>query len=108
MDVRTRSHRQLIATAALLFCGLFIASGIILPQPPKGSLQLSSAAFKDREPIPVQYTCDGKNISPPLTWTDVPPTTRRFVLIADDPDAPAALSVHSITSNLPSTITGLA
>ena len=33
---------------------------------------LSSPAFANNTFIPIQYTCDGDNISPPLTWTDVP------------------------------------
>ncbi len=52
------------------------------------SLTLSSPAFKDHGEVPVDYTGDGRNISPPLAWSNVPAGTREFVLICEDPDAP--------------------
>ena len=62
------------------------------PSPPMGeptmSLELTSAAFKNNGEIPGVYTCEGKNISPPLAWTGVPTGTKSLVLVVDDPDAP--------------------
>lgn len=52
-------------------------------------MKLESPAFHPNDMIPSQYTCDGRNLSPPLTWSDVPAETRSFVLIMDDPDAVA-------------------
>lgn len=52
------------------------------------ALTLSSTAFPAGGNIPSQYTCDGANISPPLSWTGVPPATKSLTLIIDDPDAP--------------------
>ena len=52
------------------------------------SLELSSTAFEANSEIPVVHTCDGPGKAPPLTWTGVPPGTRAFALIVDDPDAP--------------------
>lgn len=52
------------------------------------AMQLSSPAFVAGEPIPVQFTGDGADRSPPLVWSDVPPSVREFALICDDPDAP--------------------
>lgn len=52
------------------------------------ALRLSSTAFPAGGNIPSQYTCDGANISPPLSWTGVPPATKSLALIIDDPDAP--------------------
>lgn len=49
---------------------------------------LQSPAFADRGTIPVRYTADGDDISPPLSWSDVPPGTKSLVLIVEDPDAP--------------------
>lgn len=52
------------------------------------AMQLTSRAFAAGEPIPVQYTGDGADQSPPLLWSEVPPSIRQFALICDDPDAP--------------------
>ena len=55
---------------------------------------LSSPAFHAGAMIPARFTCDGKNISPPLRWTHVPPRTRAFALRLDDPDAPGGTFIH--------------
>ena len=52
------------------------------------SFELYSSAFKNGGEIPVRYTCEGEDISPPLEWSNVPPQTRSLVLIVEDPDAP--------------------
>jgi Raf kinase inhibitor-like YbhB/YbcL family protein len=44
--------------------------------------------------VPARYTCDGRNISPPLRWSHVPPRTRSFALRLDDPDAPGGTFTH--------------
>jgi Raf kinase inhibitor-like YbhB/YbcL family protein len=51
-------------------------------------LTLTSTAFSPGGAIPLVYTCDGKDVSPPLAWSGAPPGTTSFVLIVDDPDAP--------------------
>ncbi|MGE5759140.1 MAG: YbhB/YbcL family Raf kinase inhibitor-like protein [Gemmatimonadota bacterium] len=71
------------------------------------TLVLISSAFVAGAPIPVAYTCDGKNEPPPLTWSGAPPTTRAFALIVDDPDAPAGTWVHWVLYNLPADATGV-
>ncbi len=50
-------------------------------------LQFESLAFPDTGPIPVEYTCDGTDHSPPLTWTDPPEDVLSWVVIMIDPDA---------------------
>jgi len=52
------------------------------------TLTLTSKAFGLNDSIPSLYTCEGKDISPPLAWSGAPGTTRSFALIVDDPDAP--------------------
>jgi Raf kinase inhibitor-like YbhB/YbcL family protein len=64
-------------------------------------LSLTSSAFSDGGAIPVQYTCDGKDISPPLEWSDTPPGAMSFALIMDDPDAPVGTWVHWVVYDLP-------
>jgi Raf kinase inhibitor-like YbhB/YbcL family protein len=63
--------------------------------------ELTSAAFAPGQQIPVKYTCDGQDISPPLQWSDSPPATQSFALIFDDPDAPVGTWDHWILFNLP-------
>jgi hypothetical protein len=65
------------------------------------TLELTSGAFAPGEAIPREYTCDGEDISPPLSWSDPPEGTRSFALIMDDPDAPVGTWVHWVLFNLP-------
>jgi Raf kinase inhibitor-like YbhB/YbcL family protein len=73
----------------------------------KGSMQLTSTAFTDGQPIPAKYTCDGENVSPPLTWNGTPAGAKSLALIADDPDAPVGTWVHWVLFDMPATTTGL-
>ena len=52
------------------------------------AFKIESKSFGQNEMIPVQYTCDGQDISPPLTWSGIPAGAKSLVLIVDDPDAP--------------------
>ena len=72
------------------------------------SMKLESAAFAEGEMIPSVHTCDGKDVSPPLSWTDPPEGTASFALIADDPDAPGRTWVHWIAWNVPAGTRALA
>jgi Raf kinase inhibitor-like YbhB/YbcL family protein len=69
-------------------------------------MKLSSSAFKAGEFIPALYTCDSDDISPPLSWSDVPDGTESLALINNDPDAPRGW-VHWIIYNIPAASTGL-
>ncbi len=68
------------------------------------TLSLSSTAFKEGDKIPVKYSCDGQDISPPLAWSEPPQSTRVFALIMDDPDAPGGVFTHWVLFNLPANI----
>lgn len=57
-------------------------------------MRLSSPAFSDGSAIPRLYTCDGRDVSPPLDWSDPPAGTRSYVLLCDDPDAPGGTWHH--------------
>jgi len=65
------------------------------------AMEIKSSAFKAQEKIPAKYTCDGANVSPPLSWTDVPEKTQGLALIYDDPDAPVGTWVHWVIYDLP-------
>lgn len=64
-------------------------------------MELKSQAFQTGDIIPPQYTCDGQDISPPLSWSDPPAGTTSFALISDDPDAPMGTWVHWVIWNIP-------
>jgi Raf kinase inhibitor-like YbhB/YbcL family protein len=66
------------------------------------TLSLSSSAFTAGASIPVQYSCKGRDVSPPLAWTNSPANTKSFALIMDDPDAPMGTWVHWVLFNIPS------
>jgi Raf kinase inhibitor-like YbhB/YbcL family protein len=68
---------------------------------------ISSPAFIYEEIIPVQYTGDGANISPPLSWQEAPENTKSFAIISDDPDAPGDTWVHWVVYNIPASVTSI-
>lgn len=77
------------------------ASPTMLPEEEEMQFELSSTSFQQESPIPVKYSCDGENTSPPLMWTDPPQSTMSFALIHDDPDAPGGTWVHWVLYNIP-------
>lgn len=111
-----RSPTLSLAALTLLFIGSSCASP---PQPAaqqpvadkskteKPEVNLISSAFKDGQPIPRQYACDGVNVSPPLEWSGVPANAKTIAIIADDPDAPSGTWVHWVLYNLPAANIGL-
>lgn len=77
------------------------------------TFELTSPAFQNMAAIPALYTCEGKNISPPLAWKNIPRGTKSLVLIVDDPDAPDPAApkmtwVHWVLCNIPPDKAGLA
>ena len=70
-------------------------------------MELKSSVFQHLGLIPQRYTCDGEDVSPPLTWSDLPPNTKSLCLICDDPDAPMGTWDHWVIVNLPSELSHL-
>ena len=75
-------------------------------------MKLSSSAFAHLSDIPKQYTCEGGDQSPPLTWSEVPPEAKSLALIVDDPDAPDPAApqmtwVHWVLYNISPHSTGI-
>jgi Raf kinase inhibitor-like YbhB/YbcL family protein len=75
-------------------------------------LTLTSSEFGPNGPIPPIYTCDGNDLSPPLSWSGVPAGAKSLVLIVDDPDAPDPAApqrtwVHWLLYNIPPDAAGL-
>lgn len=71
------------------------------------SFELKSDAFVSGQSIPAKYSCTGKNISPPITWSEPPAGTQSFALIMDDPDAPNGTWVHWVLYNIPASARNL-
>lgn len=70
------------------------------------SFKLISSAFEHGAAIPSVYTCDGDDVSPPLSWSGIPEGTQSLALLVDDPDAPDPAApkmvwVHWVLYNLP-------
>jgi len=71
------------------------------------AIKVVSTAFEEGKMIPKMYTCDGPNVSPPLSWTGVPKGAKSLALICDDPDAPSKTWVHWVIFNIPPDTLGL-
>jgi Raf kinase inhibitor-like YbhB/YbcL family protein len=75
-------------------------------------MELTSTAFTHGGDIPQRHTCEGQDVSPPLTWSDAPDGTQSFALIVDDPDAPDPAApqrtwVHWVLYDIPADVSGL-
>ena len=104
MRMAWRGMRQ---TGWLLICAFLAAcspsgQNAAAPREPAGKpLKLTSGAFEAGGTIPRQFTCEGSDISPALTWTEPPARTRSFAFIVDDPEPPAGVWVHWVIYDLP-------
>jgi Raf kinase inhibitor-like YbhB/YbcL family protein len=65
------------------------------------SMHLTSSAFKNGDKLPVRFSCDGTNVSPPLAWSAAPKETHSFALFCDDPDAPGGTFHHWALYDIP-------
>ncbi len=70
-------------------------------------MSLTSPAFNEGEVIPVQYSCDGDDVSPDLDWFGIPEGTASLAFIMDDPDAPVGTWIHWVLYNIPADMPGL-
>lgn len=88
-------------TLAWVALGLVYGSSVI-------GMTLSSTAFSAGGKIPDIYSCNGKDVTPDLTWSAAPVGTKSFALIVDDPDAPSGAWTHWVLFNIPASVTELA
>lgn len=77
------------------------------------SFTLTSSAYKNQTPMDARFTCEGRGVSPPLSWSGTPAGTKSFALIVDDPDAPDPAApertfVHWVVYDIPPDVTALA
>lgn len=94
-----------VALAVLASCGDGVSDngtgGRVVDHPTAIKLSLTSDAFKEGQPIPTQYSCDGDNKSPALSWGEPPAGTKSFALVIDDPDAPSGTYRHLGAYDIP-------
>jgi Raf kinase inhibitor-like YbhB/YbcL family protein len=110
-----RTWVGVMAMAAVVPIGLSAQAGGAQPpaggQPPRPALTLTTTAFPDGGPIPAKHTQAGDQISPALSWTNVPEGTQSFVLHMRDPDVARNKStedqVHWLVWNIPGTAKGM-
>lgn len=71
------------------------------------AMEITSKDFQHNQPIPSIHTCDGKDISPHLTWSGAPEGAKSFALACIDPDAPMGDFIHWLVYNIPPTVSAL-
>jgi Raf kinase inhibitor-like YbhB/YbcL family protein len=115
MTIRTcRGLAPALLIAALASCGANDRArdtpsngGSTVENATLAKISLTSEAFADGQPIPVQYTCDGADQPPPLSWGEPPSGTKSFALVVDDPDAPSGIFRHWGAYNIPASARSL-
>jgi Raf kinase inhibitor-like YbhB/YbcL family protein len=106
--VRGAVAQTLVLALTLIFLAPSrLPAAMTPPDPAAGKLTVTSPAFDPGKTIPADYSCDGRNVSPALSWTGAPSATRSFAVIMDDPDAPAGTWVHWVYYDIPAGATGL-
>ena len=103
---KQHQRRALLVFIAIAVSIIFSLTVYALQEEENMSFQLTSAAFENGQSIPMEYTCEGADISPTLQWSGAPDKTKSFVLIVDDPDAPDPKAprmtwVHWVLVNIP-------
>lgn len=100
----TQARRAISRSLVIALLGLVVLScgpspDVAIPESAQ-TMQFESAAFDPNGMIPPIYTCDGDDISPPLSWDTPPAETQSLALIVDDPDAPLGTFVHWVVYNM--------
>jgi Raf kinase inhibitor-like YbhB/YbcL family protein len=106
---RSRPARR----CALAVAALLLAAGAPAGRSDPAAFALRSPAFEPGAGIPSRHTCEGEDVSPPLSWSEPPAGTRSFALVVDDPDAPDPAApkrtwVHWVVYGIPGDARALA
>jgi Raf kinase inhibitor-like YbhB/YbcL family protein len=112
MPCRPIAVSALVATALVLVSCGSSPSGSgdaekLAEQDIEASITVSSAALAQDAPIPPKYSCDGDDVSPPLSWDGVPNAAVDLALVVDDPDASGGTYVHWVLFGLDPSVTEL-
>jgi len=102
-----------VLTILILLLEIIVIALFIISKKPEvmkessvlSNMKIESTAFQNNQSIPSLYTCDGANINPPLTFSDIPAGAKSLALIMDDPDAPSGTWDHWLFWNLPPSVT---
>jgi len=98
---------QLIGITLTLFSLSAFAEDAPADKAAANPLTISTNAFLDQGAMPVLYTCDGKDVSPQLSWTGAPDKTQAYALILSDQDAPNGTYYHWVLYNIPKSVNTL-
>lgn len=93
--------RTLISTSLVLAAALGGTAGADTRTPRLAKITVTSTAFSDQGPIPPEYTCEGANKAPDLSWSGVPDDARSLAILVEDPDAPHGTVTHWLAVNIP-------
>jgi Raf kinase inhibitor-like YbhB/YbcL family protein len=87
---------------------LVVVATVLSAQAPAATIVVESPVLKANQPIPRDYTADGRNMSPPLTWSNLPAGTKDLAVVCEDPDAgnPPPF-VHWVIYRIPAAASGL-
>jgi Raf kinase inhibitor-like YbhB/YbcL family protein len=91
-----------------VLAGVALAGLTLAAQNAPQKIAVDSPALQQDQPIPRTYTPDGRNDSPPLTWSNLPAGTKELAVVCEDPDAgnPPPF-VHWVIYKIPPTAKGL-
>ena len=104
------------AIAAFVLAGMACVQQPLASENQKGSddmiqcshlINVTSPAFADNGRIPVIYTADGDDMSPPLNWKGAPAGVVEYAVICEDPDAPGGTFTHWVIYGLPGSYDGI-
>jgi len=105
--MRTRAFSSLLALSILGLAGCTTpgprpsaAPGVVV-----SSITVTSHSFGANGSIPIDHTCDGKELSPQLTWSSPPEGTKSLAVVVEDPDASRTNFTHWLVFNLPAELT---
>jgi len=90
---------------ALVIGGLLAVGITAAPGANAAEFAVSSPAFVNNTPIPAEYSCNGRNVPPPIRWENVPSGTESLALVVDDPNAIGGLYVHWVVTGIPPSTT---
>lgn len=94
--------------SVIRFLLLWVAmSSLLSAGSAQSRFRLKSTAFGDKSAIPIEYTCQGEDVSPEFSWTDAPDGTKSFALVCVDPKTAQGELIHWMIYNIPSTVTEL-